>query len=225
MPGDVAPRGGLRIAAAHHDLLDGLRLDAGAVERVTDGVGGQIRPVGQVQRPAMRPADGRAGGGDDHGVGHRMNFRAVDGWVTDWRMLTLPGGTRVPSPVRERDRVRDPERAGGNATVSRRPRDPSGKFSSLTPTLSRTGEEACRVSCARTGMGPVRGSVCDALTGRPTRRTPCPARRGGRGAARGAGSRPPPPRRSAPGRPRPWPARDRPPSASGRRARPASCSR
>jgi len=55
--------------------------------------------------------------------------------------------SRVPSPVRERSafaesRVRDPEPSGEISVVPRQPCASSVEFSSLTPTLSRTGEGA-----------------------------------------------------------------------------------
>ncbi len=60
---------------------------------------------------------------------------------------------RVPSPVRERDRVRVenvPDKAEPGPPHRR---DSSGKFSTLTPALSRTGEGACRESCAQSEAG------------------------------------------------------------------------
>ncbi|GJD89160.1 Ubiquinone biosynthesis O-methyltransferase, mitochondrial [Methylobacterium hispanicum] len=58
------------------------------------------------------------------------------------RAATPQNEARVPSPVRERDRVRGPEPSGEATAVPRRRCVPSVEFSSLTPTLSRTGEGA-----------------------------------------------------------------------------------
>ncbi|MGV7034350.1 magnesium protoporphyrin IX methyltransferase [Methylobacterium symbioticum] len=58
----------------------------------------------------------------------------------------LPDEARVPSPVRERDRVRVENCQEGTPHEPLHRRDLSGAFSSLTPTLSRTGEGACRGS-------------------------------------------------------------------------------
>ena len=58
----------------------------------------------------------------------------------------LPMDSRVPSPVRERDRVRDENCQERAPHEPPHRRDLSGAFSTLTPTLSRTGEGARRAS-------------------------------------------------------------------------------
>jgi hypothetical protein len=58
----------------------------------------------------------------------------------------LPVDSRVPSPVRERDRVRVEKCQERAPHEPPHRRDLSGAFSTLTPTLSRTGEGARRGS-------------------------------------------------------------------------------
>ena len=77
-----------------------------------------------------------------------------------------PGEARVPSPVRERDRVRDPELYGLSAVLPRLWPASSGTFSSLTPTLSRTGEGArcgsrVRIVAPRDAIGSDRRPALD----------------------------------------------------------------
>ena len=69
-PRDLEARCGLRIAAAHHDLLDRLRLEFCPRHGVTDRMGGHVGAPHLVEGAAMGLADRRAGGRDDDGFGH-----------------------------------------------------------------------------------------------------------------------------------------------------------
>ena len=75
------------------------------------------------------------------------------------RETTVQAEARVPSPVRERDRVRVENCQSEAETEPLHRRDPFGHFSSLTPALSRTGEGACRGShpCSEAGPSPAEG--------------------------------------------------------------------
>ena len=69
---DIAAGRAFLHRAAKYDVLDFARIDAGAVDRIADGVRGKRRPVRVVEGAAIGLADRRAGGGDDHGFGHRI---------------------------------------------------------------------------------------------------------------------------------------------------------
>ena len=66
-------RGDLALAGlehlAHHDVLDLLGRDLGALERGPDRDAAELGRV-EGREPAAELADRRAGGGQDHGLGH-----------------------------------------------------------------------------------------------------------------------------------------------------------
>src|SRR5204863_8309217 len=67
---DVLARRALRQRAAHDDVLDLAGLEARALDGVRDDVAADGGAVRVVEGSAVRPADRRAGGGDDDGVCH-----------------------------------------------------------------------------------------------------------------------------------------------------------
>jgi hypothetical protein len=67
---DVGAGGAFGIGAAHEHVLDGAGVDAGALHGVLDGVAAERGAVRHVERALPALGQGRAGGGDDDGVGH-----------------------------------------------------------------------------------------------------------------------------------------------------------
>jgi hypothetical protein len=61
------------MGAAEDHVLDLGRIDSGASDRVADRVAAELGPVGHVERAAPGLAQGRAGGGYDHCVGHEVS--------------------------------------------------------------------------------------------------------------------------------------------------------
>src|SRR5256885_14060988 len=62
--------------AAHRHVVDLARIDAGLVDHRADGLGGERRAVGVVERAAVGLADGGPAGGDDDGFTHGEIGRA-----------------------------------------------------------------------------------------------------------------------------------------------------
>ena len=75
--GDVAGLGADGVDAAEHDVLDGARVDAGAVDQGLERVGPEVGGVHLRQAAAPAP-DGRADGVDDVGLGHVSSFSLED---------------------------------------------------------------------------------------------------------------------------------------------------
>ena len=64
-------------AAAEHQVVDVLGVQLGDLgERGLDDRGGQVVRAQVLQGALEGPADGRAGGRDDHGFGHHGSMRA-----------------------------------------------------------------------------------------------------------------------------------------------------
>ena len=68
---DVAAGRALGRRAAHDHVVDLGRRDAGALHRGLDRVAAQRRAVGHVEGALPALGQRRAGGGNDHGLGHR----------------------------------------------------------------------------------------------------------------------------------------------------------
>jgi len=66
----MLPPWSLLQGAAHDHVVHLARIDAGALDRLGQGVAAQSRPIGVVEAPRLGPADGVRGGGDDNGFAH-----------------------------------------------------------------------------------------------------------------------------------------------------------
>ena len=67
---DVGAGGAFGVGAAHEHVFDRRRVDAGALHGVLDGMAAQRGAVRHVEGALPALGQGRAGGGDDDGVGH-----------------------------------------------------------------------------------------------------------------------------------------------------------
>ena len=67
---DVAAGGAFGQAAAHDDVLDLVRIDPSALDRVLDRMAAKLRAMGVVEGAPVGLGDGRAGGRYDNGVVH-----------------------------------------------------------------------------------------------------------------------------------------------------------
>src|SRR5882762_6227935 len=76
----IVDRRALRQRAAHDDVLDLAGLEARALDGVRDDVAADGGAVRVVEGSAIRPADRRAGGGDDDGVCHGPLLVRVGRW-------------------------------------------------------------------------------------------------------------------------------------------------
>jgi hypothetical protein len=65
-----AAGGALRQRAAENDVFHLRGIDAGARDRLLDHMAAEIGAMGHIEGAAIRLADRRAGGGNDHSVGH-----------------------------------------------------------------------------------------------------------------------------------------------------------
>ena len=92
LAGDVCSGRTLLQGRPHDHVLDLGRIDAGALDRVFDGMGAQLLGLGVVEGPAIGPAYRGAGGGDDDGFAHGGSF-PVSFAALEARPCFLMGGT------------------------------------------------------------------------------------------------------------------------------------
>ena len=70
LAGDIHHHGALLHRAAHHDVLDFVRRNVGALDRLCDHMPRHGRPLGIIEGAAISLADGRAGRGYDYCFSH-----------------------------------------------------------------------------------------------------------------------------------------------------------
>src|SRR5258705_285401 len=70
LAGDIHHQGALLHRAAHHDVLDFVRRNVGALDRLCDHMPRHGRPLGVIEGAAISLADGRAGRGYDYCFSH-----------------------------------------------------------------------------------------------------------------------------------------------------------
>jgi hypothetical protein len=73
LPRDIAAGRALRQRTAENDVFHLRRIDAGARDRLFDYMAAELGAMRHVEGAAIGLADRRAGGGNDHGVGHRRS--------------------------------------------------------------------------------------------------------------------------------------------------------
>jgi hypothetical protein len=73
LPRDIAAGRALRQRTAENDVFQLRRIDAGARDRLFDYMAAELGAMRHVEGAAIGLADRRAGGGNDHGVGHRRS--------------------------------------------------------------------------------------------------------------------------------------------------------